>query len=78
MELTFPLPSLGIICVLSIICSQEYVLGEVYKDLGLSEEEIMDHFTGLAFLVSNRWNRLGYYNHYSTNSFYVMTHSFHN
>ena len=52
MELTFPLHLLGMICVFQAISRQEYVLGEVYKDLGLSEEEIIDHFTGLAFLVS--------------------------
>lgn len=32
-------------------CSQEYVIGEVYADMGLTEEEILDHFTGIAFLV---------------------------
>lgn len=33
------------------LVSQEYILGEVYKELGLSEEEILEHFTGIAFLV---------------------------
>ena len=35
-------------------CSQEYVIGEVYADMGLTEEEILDHFTGIAFLVDVR------------------------
>ena len=35
---------------------QEYVFGEVYKDMGLSEEEIVEHFTGIGFLP---WNRMG-------------------
>ena len=34
--------------------SQEYVIGEVYADMGLTEEEILDHFTGIAFLVDSR------------------------
>ena len=35
-------------------CSQEYVIGEVYADMGLTEEESLDHFTGIAFLVDVR------------------------
>lgn len=31
--------------------SQEYVFGEVYKEMGLNEEEIIEHFTGIGFLV---------------------------
>ena len=31
--------------------SQEYVLGEVYKEMGLTEEELLEHWTGIAFLV---------------------------
>ena len=31
--------------------SQEYVFGEVYKEMGLNEEEIVEHFTGIGFLV---------------------------
>ena len=60
MELTFPLHLLGIMRVFKTIYSQEYVLGEVYKDFGLSEEEITDHFTGLAFLVSIRFDDYEY------------------
>ena len=36
---------------LCITSSQEYVFGEVYKDMGLSEEEVLEHFTGIGFLV---------------------------
>lgn len=35
-----------------MIDSQEYVLGEVYKEMGLTEEELLEHWTGIAFLVS--------------------------
>ena len=34
--------------------SQESVIGEVYADMGLTEDEILDHFTGIAFLVDSR------------------------
>lgn len=30
------------------------MIGEVYADMGLTEEEILDHFTGIAFLVDVR------------------------
>lgn len=64
--INIPLAFVGYFHTSSIICSQEYVFGEVYSDMGLSEEEIIDHFTGIAFLVVIRinsnwqpWNRMG-------------------
>lgn len=54
--INIPLAFVGYFHTSSIICSQEYVFGEVYSDMGLSEEEIIDHFTGIAFLVVIRIN----------------------
>lgn len=49
--INIPLAFVGYYYKDSITFSQEYVFGEVYADMGLSEEEILDHFTGIAFLV---------------------------
>lgn len=49
--INLPLAFVGYSVSISIHSRQEYVFGEVYKEIGLSEEEIVDHFTGIAFLV---------------------------
>lgn len=41
----------GILLCYCVNCSQEYIFYQVYKKLGLSDEGIMKHFTGLHFQV---------------------------
>lgn len=50
--INIPLAFVGLILIrILFIYSQEYVFGEVYKEMGLNEEEIVEHFTGIGFLV---------------------------
>ena len=49
--INIPLAFVGYIPFQSLTPSQEYVFGEVYSDMGLTEEELLEHFTGIAFLV---------------------------
>lgn len=41
---------------------QEYILTELYKGLGLTEDELQEYFTGPAFLA---WNRMGNIRHWA-------------
>ena len=59
-------PLLGMSWLIDVMVSQEYIFYQVYKKLGLSDEGIMAHFTGLHFQVGvswyaeeQPWNRMG-------------------
>lgn len=49
--INMPLAFVGYGCSWSLSCSQEYIFYQVYKKLGLSDEGIMGHFTGVHFQV---------------------------
>lgn len=49
--INIPLAFVGWLSPIILTRRQEYVFGEVYSDMGLTEEELLEHFTGIAFLV---------------------------